>query len=175
MLDVAIKHKEDLSQKFQDIWFSEKYKYWNNGNYYEDKKIDETTWSNHQFVSLNPEGEVIGYIGYSIDRGNDCVYGLSIINFSEDIATFGLDAGKAITDIFEKYHFRKLCFAVVVGNPIEETYDRLTAKHGGRIVGIQKQHTRLIDNLLYDEKIYEILADEYRSNRNSIKTKEAPR
>ena len=34
-------------------------------------------------------------------------------------------------------------------------------KYGGRIVGIQLAHTKLIDNNYYDVKLYEISADNY--------------
>lgn len=68
---------------------------------------------------------------------------------------------KAFKDIFEKFRLHKLSFSVVVGNPIESQYDRLIEKYGGRIVGIQKAQTKLIDNKYYDVKLYEILADQY--------------
>lgn len=73
--------------------------------------------------------------------------------------------GNALRDIFEKFHFRKLDFTVVIGNPIESTYDRMVEKYGGRIVGIQKKQVRLIDGQLYDKKLYEILAEDYFKKR----------
>ena len=69
--------------------------------------------------------------------------------------------GQALKDIFEKFHFRKLIFSVVIGNPIEKTYDRMIQKYGGRIVGIQRQQVKLIDGQFYDVKMYEILSDDY--------------
>lgn len=68
---------------------------------------------------------------------------------------------RVFKDIFEKFHFRKLSFSVVVGNPIEPQYDKLIKKYGGRIVGIQEAQTKLIDNKYYDVKLYEILEDQY--------------
>lgn len=87
--------------------------------------------------------------------------GLNIINFTDNKATFGMDAGQALRDIFEKFHFRKLVFVVVIGNPIEKTYDRMIARYGGRIIGIQSQQVKLIDGQFYDVKMYEILLDDY--------------
>ncbi len=80
MLDVAIKHKDRLLELFRETWFVDKYKYWNCGNYYEDWNPVDSTWINHQFVSLDSSGNVIGYIGYQIDRTSEFVYGLNIIN-----------------------------------------------------------------------------------------------
>ena len=160
MLDVAIKYKEQLEKVQYNIWFDEKYKFWNNGTYYETLKIDDNTWNRHQFVSIK-DGNVLGYISYSIDRSNDFVSNLSIMNFSEDKMTFGMDLGQALKDIFEKYNYRKIKFSVVVGNPIEKSYDKMIKKYNGRIVGTFKNEVRLIDNKYYDEKYYEINRDDY--------------
>jgi len=59
----------------------DKFKYWNCTPCYEQLEVDESTWNNHQFVSLDSAGDVIGYIGYQIDRLTNNVYGLNIINF----------------------------------------------------------------------------------------------
>ena len=66
-----------------------------------------------------------------------------------------------LIDIFEKYNFRKLSFYVVVGNPIEKSYDKMCERYGGRIVGVKRKNTRLIDGKYYDEKLYEILKEDY--------------
>lgn len=60
---------------------------------------------------------------------------------------------------------RKICFTVVVGNPVESRYDRIIERYGGRIVGIHKEHTMLPDGRLYDEKMYEILRTDYMKHR----------
>lgn len=160
MLEPAIKYKEELQKAYYDTWFDDKYKYWNFGVYYSSLQIDTDTWERNQFVSVI-EGEVIGYISYSIARSDNSVHSLSIMNFSDKKTAFGLDLGQALKDIFEKYKFRKLNFEVVVGNPIEKSYDKMIKKYGGRIVGTYKSDVRLIDGEYYDKKSYEILADEY--------------
>ena len=80
---------------------------------------------------------------------------------------------QAITDIFEKYNFRKLNFAVVIGTPVEKHYDRLIKRYGGRIVGVRKQNCRLIDGKYYDEKLYEIMRDDYFESRGKRVNKDA--
>lgn len=160
MLDVAIKYADALKDKMYDIWFNEKYKYWNSNTYHSDIEISNETWANHQFVSIQDD-EIIGYICYEINRESNCCLGLGNINFTDDKMTFGRDLGQALTDIFEKFQFNKLKFSVVIGNPIEKSYDRMIQRYGGRIVGIFRQDTRLIDGNLYDVKQYEILRSEY--------------
>lgn len=168
MLDVAIKHKDRLIERFRETWFQDKYKYWNYTNYFDEMTIAETTWEKHQFVSLDADRDVIGYIAYAIDRASDCVYALNIINFTDNKVVFGMDAGQGLKDIFEKFHFRKLCFSVVVGNPIEKTYDKMIEKFGGRICGYKKEHVRLIDGQFYDEKLYEILEKDYFAEKRKM-------
>lgn len=161
MLDIAINYTEELEKKFHSIWFKDRYKFHANANFYEEFTLSESTWTNHQFVSLSG-GEIIGYIGYGTDRVADFAYGLSVVNFEDKPSVkFAMDLGKALTDIFKKYNFRKLCLSVVVGNPIEKSYDKMCKRYSGRIVGIQKDHTRLIDGKFYDEKLYEILREDY--------------
>lgn len=161
MLDLALNHVEELKSLFRKIWFDDKYKFYNFDMYYADVEICTNTWESHQFVSVDGEGNVIGYIGYTINRQTLNANNLEIINFTDDIYTFGSDMKKAFKDIFEKFRLHKLSFSVVVGNPIESQYDRLIEKYGGRIVGIQKAQTKLIDNKYYDVKLYEILADQH--------------
>ena len=160
MLDVAIKYADRLKELYVGTWHNEKYKYYNYRCYWELPTFKENTLDGHDFVSLNKKGAIIGAIGYYIIRDTESVGGLGIINFTED-KMFGKDVIQAIKDIFEKYNFRKLSFCVVIGNPIEKTYDKLCAKYGGRIVGIEKAETKLCDNKYYDVKRYEILRDDY--------------
>lgn len=160
MLDAAIKYVDELKDKMLDTWFNEKYKYWNFNMYYSDIEISNETWREHQFVSIRDD-EIIGYICYEVNRESNSCMGLGVINFSDDKMTFGRDLKQAITDIFEKFQFNKLKFSVVVGNPVEKSYDRMIRRYGGRIVGIFRQDTRLIDGNLYDVKQYEILRNEY--------------
>lgn len=162
MLDVALKYIDELKKLYINTWHQDKYKYYNYQCFWKMPTFDESTWDGHDFVSLNKKGEIVGAIGYSINRPTESVCGLGIINFTDtNDVTFGKDVIQAIKDIFEKYNFRKLSCCVVIGNPIEKTYDKLIPKYGGRIVGIEKQETKLCDNRYYDVKRYEILREDY--------------
>lgn len=165
MLDTALKYKDKLTELHLNTWHDEKYKYYNYRCYWELPTLKESTTDGHDFVSLNKKGEIIGAIGYCIWRETESVCGFGIINFTNDHYTFGKDVFQAVEDIFEKFNFRKLSFCVVIGNPIETTYDRLCEKYGGRIVGIEKEETKLFDNKYYDVKRYEILRSDYMRKR----------
>lgn len=162
MLVPAIKHKDELQSIYHDLWFDERYMYWNGGPTYYSLEIDDNTDKYHQFASVDKDGNLLGYLSYSINRLHNDVDSVSIINFSDkpNIA-FSRDIGQGFIDIFERYKFRKVSFYVVVGNPIEKSYDKLMKKYNGRIVGIQKKHVKLIDGEFYDSKLYEILREDY--------------
>lgn len=160
MLELAIKYRDQLNQMQYNMWLNDKYKYWNNCSYYGQIQIDDDTWNRHQFVSVH-NGEILGYISYNIARDDGSAHTLSIANFSENKVIFGKDLRQALEDIFVKYRFRKLSFTVVVGNPIERTYDKLIKKYGGEIVGIQKKEVKLMDGKYYDRKLYEIFIEDY--------------
>lgn len=165
MVDIAIKHEEELSKKMMETWFDEKYKFYHYGPYFQKENIGTDTWNSHTFVSVNTNGEVIGFIAYDISRPEEFCKNLRIINFSDDKMTFGMDLMQVLQDIFEKYNFRKLCFSVVIGNPIELSYDKIINKYGGRVVGVRFDHVKLMDNKFYDVKEYEISREEYLKNK----------
>lgn len=160
MLKPAIQYADILPKLYQSIWFKNKYKYYNYNSYWHTFQIEDKTIDWHEFVSVNGEGEVIGYIHYYVDRVTLNCSRFGAINFTDD-PTFGKDLLQVIKDIFERFNFHKLTFSVVIGNPVEETYDRLCAKYGGRILCIQKDETKLEDNKYYDVKLYEIMREDY--------------
>lgn len=162
MLDVAIRYQDQLIDKFRSVWLKERYKFWTGTSYFDDWQPINSTWVDHQFVSIR-NGEVIGYIGYAINRADgDIVHDLNIINFEDKPSVvFAQDLGQALMDIFEKYNFRKLNFCVIAGNPAEKAYDKMIKRYGGRVVGYRKENTRLFDGKYYDNKLYEVMREEY--------------
>ena len=164
MLDVAMKYEEKLQLLFTNVMFDEKYKFY--GGYYSEKyKSHTSTKDRHEFVSLNKLGEIQGYIGYSIDREMDYVTGIWTLNFGNTSFEFGKDLLKCLDDIFVKFKFKKIKYCVNVGNPVESTYDKLTQKYGGRIVGTYIKDSKLIDGEYYDVKVYEMFLEDYLKNK----------
>lgn len=166
MLDLALNYQEELTKKFRETWMDDRYKWYYAGNFYEDVDIKHDTWNCHQYVSVK-NGEVIGSIEYKIDRSSEYAYNLAIINFEDKPSfEFSRDLGEALDKIFSRYAIRRLEWSVIIGNPIEESYDRICMKYGGRIVGTYRNRTRLTDGRYYDEKLYEIeLADYIEAKR----------
>ena len=166
MLYPAKLYEEELTEKFYNIWFSDKNKYWNNDTWYQTIEINNDTWETHQFVSVREkDDEVVGYISYDIDRQANIVSDIGIINFGDTKAVFSKDVMQAIDDIFCKFNFKKIEFSVVVGNPAEKIYDKFIAQYGGRVVGTWRNHTKLIDGEAYDTKMYELFREMYIHNK----------
>jgi hypothetical protein len=169
MLDLAIKYESELQLKFADLWLNEVYKYYYNYSYRDKYKAKESTWTDHEFVSKDKD-KIIGYLGYSIDREINSAKSLRIINFYNDAnIVFSKDLQRFLIDIFEKFKFEKLSYSVVIGNPIERSYDRMTIKYGGKIIGTKQNEVRLIDGTLSDLKLYEILREDYLNTKQTKK------
>lgn len=162
MLDLAIKHEPELQTLFADAFLDTRNRFYFGGGYSDKYKADESTWNKHEFVSVK-NNKVIGYLSYNIDRRTNSANSLVAINFGERNLTFSRDFRQFLSDIFEKYGFRKLTFGVFIGNPAEKMYDRYIRKFGGRIVGINKEAGLLIDGKFYDYKEYEIFRNDYLS------------
>ena len=160
MLKPAQLYESQLQQKVILTWNDKKYK-WYHSWYNSTVTIQRNDNNEIQLVSVNKEDEVIGFIEFYIDRPTNSVTGVSIINFSDDIFTFGIDVKSAFINIFEKCNFNKINFHVVIGNPVEKQYDKLIKSFGGRIVGIYEDDIRLQDNRLYPRKVYEITRNNY--------------
>jgi len=111
-----------------------------------------------------PYNKVLGYFRYNIDKDSNAAYAMQIMNFYQPSIIFANDLKQFLTDIFEKFQFRKLRYACYIGNAIEKQYDKITQKYGGRIVGIQKEDNKLMDGKYYDCKLYEILLKDYLKN-----------
>lgn len=164
MLKQAILYEAELKQRLRETWFVDKYKYYWFDGMHQDVELITSTDHNHQFVSINSRGEVVGYIAYGIDRQSYKVTYIGMINFTDDKMTFGRDLCKAISDIFEKFKFNKLMFSCVVDNPIYNSYEKLALKYGGRLVGIYKEDT-FINGETYDVASFEVLRSDYLRNR----------
>lgn len=170
MLVPAILYKDELHKLMaKECWFNEKYKYFNRGYESFDEIVDNTE-KQHQFVSINKDGKICGLFFYYVDRHTRSVCGVNAASFDIDPITFGLDVKRGIEDIFTKFNFHKMCFGVVVGNPIEPTYDRLCTKMGGRVVGYYRDDTMLMDGSYADIKVYEVMRTEYLEKRKNVKT-----
>ena len=158
MLQLAYQHQENLKKLFAEKMIEEKFKYYVAGWYVNYSiELDNNSWNNLEYVSIDKASKILGFLQAGIDRTSNRVSDLKIINFYDTDMIFSRDFMRFLRMLFEELNFNKINFSVVVGNPAEKMYDKYIEKFGGRIVGIKKEHTRLLDGKLYDMKLYEIL------------------
>lgn len=174
MLEVAYRHEEEIRDKLMDTWYDPHYMFFHNRPFRDQFKLpdQEGDWNYRCFASIDDYDRVIGFIGFSINRTHDLVENIEIINFSmnpKNKLVFAIDVAKAIDDIFRVYNFRKVEFYVIIGNPVEKTYDRLVKKYGGNIIGIKHKAVKLLDMNYYDIKEYEIFREDYLAATENIK------
>lgn len=162
MLKTAFEYKEQLQEAYRNITFKERYKYYNNGVYWDYAlKISENSWDILQMVSVDPKGNVIGYFGAEVQRHNEKVSSLGVCNFTDGPnMIFAKDFKQFLSDLFFRFNFRKIEFTVTLGNPAEKIYDRFIAKYGGNVTGIRRETVRLEDGKFYDMKAYEVFKED---------------
>lgn len=159
-----IKHAHDYSAQVQsalaDIPLridAYKYKYYFDSHWHWDLIGAKTLWDRVELVSVDKENKLCGLFAAVLQRPENYVSALSIINFAEKPTfTFSNDLKRFIEILDNNIGCYKMCWSVNIGNPAEKMYDRLCEKLGGRIVGVFKQHTQLIDGTIVDEKRYEV-------------------
>jgi hypothetical protein len=82
----------------------------------------------HAFVSTY-KGEILGKFAVIVNELTCSVVEISALSYSDKRTyIFGKDLMTGLRYLMDNY--RKVCFSVIIGNPKEKTYDRLTAALG---------------------------------------------
>lgn len=170
MLRTAQNYEEQLRILYRETWYDEKYKYYYASPSTRDFSLPDNNYTSHCYVSVDKDNNVLGYIGYSVDRDSLAVHSFGILSFGFSL-TFARDLQQAIDDIFYKFNFNKIEFNVIHGNPAERAYRSFIKKYGGSEVGTYHKCVKLIDGLLYDSVMFELFREDYISHRNLERTK----
>jgi len=161
MLVPAAAMIDEYKRVYFESTFDPKYKFIHIGGarLYQEPKA--STDEESHFVSVF-DGRIVGEVKYSFDFQTRRASLTRAARYGKSgSVTFMRDLAAAIDRIFRYHNLNKLEYHVVVGNPAEHIWDRLTEKHGGRIVGIWREAVMLEDGKLYDYKAYELMASEY--------------
>ncbi len=163
MIANAMDRQDELRNAFYAIWYEPKYQYYFGSPWRWPFRIEDNgnALSRRDFVSLDKNGRLLGYIGYSIDSDVKLASSFGAINFSADKMTFGRDLRTVIDDVFRKFGMETLEFNVIIGNPAEQSYDRIVHRIGGRILCIRHARARNLAGDICDDKVYEITRAEY--------------
>jgi len=163
MLGLAINHLSELQDRYRATLFDERYKFYQRTPGFEYFiPLANNCSDGVQFVSMNCNGEVIGYLSAKFNRLTRTAYDLEAIKFIPDRdLCFSQDMGAFDIKLFNEFGMNRLVWSVVVGNPAEKFYDSLTEICGVRIVGTFRDEVMLSDGRLYDLKYYEVLKEDF--------------
>lgn len=169
MLQLAYPNKESL----QTVWLDEVQKtssqYASYSSYLTFSiKISEDTWDSAQFVSMNENNEIIGYISYAISRVSAVATEVQIMSFGKNLIdrmTFLQDCVQSMINTMN-IGILKLEFSVNTSNvKAMSMYDKLLAiidnPSIANIIGTATRSVQCREHIgkLYDKKMYEINFD----------------
>lgn len=162
MLRIANEYEEELRRRLRAASIDPRYMYYFGGPGSDglDRLTDNTIWGRN-FVSVDKEGKLIGYIAYSVDAFSERAHGFVFISFDIGNLSFIKDAQQVVVDIFEKYHLNSLSWFGYADNPVIGSYQRLCKMMGGRQSGYDREIVKLLDGKLHDSITFEVLSREY--------------
>lgn len=173
MLKNAYLYEEQIREAFYEAWYDPKYQYYFMGAYHDEFTLphghEGGDWSARAFASVDKHDNVIGLIGYQIEHEANYAHNFGAINFTDNKALYGMDLAQCVDDIFCKFGMNRLQFSVVVGNPIERSYDRMVAKYGGRVLCVRHEVAKDLAGNLCDDKMYEIMKRDYLKAKEDMK------
>ena len=158
MLKNAKNYEEEIKRALRETWYDTEYQYYHSDSYHSD--IDLSDDSLYAFASVVND-RVIGFISYRINRDVNGVRQFGAISFCKGNAAFARDIAQSIDDIFMKYHFNRLEWYCISGNPVEEYYLKFITEHGGTVMAQEHECVRTLDGELRDSIGFEILARNY--------------
>lgn len=162
MLKPAQLYSEQVKEKMINCWYDEYYKYYSGWTGNNLPELPDNCYETHNFVSVDKEDNVIGYISYHINYTNMTADNFGIISFDKGNLMFAKDLYTAIKNLFKVYHMNRISWNMIVGNPVYTSYKRFIKKYGWRECAYYRQCARLMDGLLYDSISFEILSSEFR-------------
>ncbi len=162
MLKAAQLYEDELQKKNIEAWYKSENIYWNGGPYDSVINLKEDNYDCHQFVSVDKNNNVIGYICYEINWAVMSAGSFGIISFDKGNIEFARDIYTAICNLFEIYHVNRIAWTCYVDNPAIRGYRNFVKKHGGRECAYYRQNAKLMDGRLHDSVEFEILAEEFK-------------
>lgn len=161
MLKPAQLYKDKLQEENIKSWYKTENIFWNGGSGDSQISIREDNYDCHQFVSVDKEDNVIGYITYAVDWSAMSADRFGIISFNKGNIMFAKDIYSVICDLFEKYHMNRIQWYCFADNPAIRGYRNFIKKHGGKECAYYRQQAKLQDGKLHDGVGFEILAKEF--------------
>lgn len=163
MLDLAFNYQEQLQERWRTACTEFKNIYALTTRYTEYTiPIKEDDWEKIQMVSVNDEGEVLGYFEADITQTSNVCHSMLVISFTQNSRRFIQDMFAFIHHLLCVRNYSKIGWTVVPENTAAvRLYDRAVRELGARYVGTYKKHTVLRTGKIVDLDIYELLREDY--------------
>lgn len=110
MLKPAQLYREELQKKYVECWYKPENQYYSGWTGMQIPDLPDNCYDTHDFVSVDKDNNVIGYISYCINYVSLSVDRLGIISFKKGDLTFGRDIYESICNIFEAYGMNRIEF-----------------------------------------------------------------
>lgn len=156
MLVPAILKKQELERKFAehiydaDMFYINTYPYANNIFVCAEGENNDGWF---YYAIMNKE-TVIGYLSYWVDSHTDSVTRFALYSFDKGNYIVGKDMFEKMEELIARHH--RVEWKMIVGNPVQRSYDRYCEKHGGNKV-VLHDVCKDADGIYHDEIIYEIV------------------
>lgn len=167
MLKNAKSYETELQERAYETWYNLKYQFYYSGNYFNEIRLDDDSrWT---FVSVNEYEEVTGVISFQVSNDTKCVRNFGVMSFYDGLnIEFARDVAGLINDIFYKYHFNRMEWYCIDGNPALRSYKEFCKRHGGTVMAHEHECVRTLDGQLRDSYGFEILAKNYIQSRERV-------
>lgn len=159
MLRPAQLYKDELLKKHYEQWYKPETSYYS-GSCNWGLRLEESDEYKRQFVSVDKNNNVIGYIAYNVDfltRSASC---FGMISYSKGNLDFVKDLYKVIKDLFMMEKFNRVEWWCFTDNPAVRGYKNFCKRFGGKIVGTLHNTCMFSDGSLHDSYIFEILRED---------------
>lgn len=173
MLALAYDYQDDVEKLYSKLLAQDRFK-WTSTSPILDRpdweKLRSLNYEEQMYISLRNDTDnsatIMGIISYSIDHWRQAISGFTCVRVGENEknnngSIFMKDMLCAIHLAFYRYHFRKMSWSVIIGNPAEKSWDKFCNLSGGRIIGISKDDAFTADHVFRDVKHYELFAKDF--------------
>lgn len=157
MIKPAILYKDQVAQKMTETWYDPDYMY-----YYDTTPgipdIADKPDNQYQFVSVNEQGEVVGFFSYWVYEPSQRAMNFGLIAFKKHNRTFIKDAIQMFKDMFEKFGVKSAEWRCYSDNTEAlKLYRNVIKKYGGVEVGRLRRNGAPQNRKVCDTIIFEVL------------------